>query len=91
MAKKIEDVIEGMIDEQVGAGSIITIKFDDETFNRIKKETGMERMTHVLYGDATLALCKKRGYKIEYKNDDEGKRFVIDPEEPCDWSKEKSE
>ena len=78
MAKKIEEVIEGMIDEQMENGDSAIIHLDQTMLDRFIDETE-KNLTIGKIGRAVQKFALKRGYGLDYDDKGSNNHFVITP------------
>ena len=78
MAKKIEEVIECMIDEQMENGDSAIIHLDQTTLDRVMEETESPATIKKL-GRAVQKFAFKRGYGLDYDDKGSNNHFVIKP------------
>ena len=78
MSKTIEEVIEGMIDEQMEDEDSAIIFLDEPTLDRVAEETGAHVRTKKI-GEVIQKFALKRGYGLEYNNNNGNNYFVIKP------------
>jgi len=78
MSKTIEEVIEGMVDEQMENGPAAIINLDEQTIDMVEKEIGANVGTKKI-GEAIQKFALKRGYDLDYNNKGGNNNFVIKP------------
>lgn len=79
MAKKIEEVIEEMINEQMKDGNSIIIHLDEPTLERAREETSRYALQIKTFGKIIQRFCLEKGYGLDYDDVGNNNHFVIEP------------